>query len=150
MGSHHHKKEASDAAAFCRVRGLRLTKPRGQVLAILTRARKPLGAYDIIARMPAGTKPPTVYRALEFLLAAGLVHRIESLAAYVSCHCHADHAHDGAQFLICDGCGAVEELHVHTLDPSVKRALKGEGFRPRSWKMEIHGACASCASKADI
>ena len=123
---------------------IRMTKPRQDVLEVLTKVAKPMGAYDIIRAMVPNPKPPTVYRALEFLESQGIIHRIESLNAYVACHeAHhcCNHAH-AAQFTICDGCGRVEEIaHSHTL-PS---GLQGKGFIPSRITTEIHGRCSDCA-----
>jgi Fur family transcriptional regulator, zinc uptake regulator len=105
---HHHDAEAqlARAAEICAARGAQLTPLRRQVLALVLEAEQPMGAYALLERLresrgPAA--PPTVYRALEFLLENGLVHRIERLNAYTACvgpgH---QHAH---QFLICRRCG---------------------------------------------
>ena len=76
------------AEAICRARGARLTAQRRRVLELVLGAGRPLGAYellDALRREGGGAGPPTVYRALEFLVAHGLVHRIETLHAFVGC-----------------------------------------------------------------
>ena len=86
----------------------RLTAPRRRVLELLLEAHAPLKAYDLIAvfgQTGAPAKPPTVYRALEFLERLGFAHRIESLNAYVPCRLEGEAPHSAA-FLICDCCGA--------------------------------------------
>lgn len=128
------------AIDYCQRHAARLTLPRQQVLDVLVAAGKPIGAYDILAAMPAGTKPPTVYRALEFWQEAGFVHRIGSMNLYVVCA--AGHTHHGAQFLICDGCGHVDEAHdCQAQTPSFAQP---KGFQVTSWLVELHGLCASC------
>jgi Fur family zinc uptake transcriptional regulator len=105
------------AARLCTERGARLTPLRRRVLELIWRGHAPakhapVRAYDLLARLSdkgARAAPPTVYRALEFLLAHGLIHRIESLNAYVGCM-HPEGAH-GGQFLICEDCGAAAEVH---------------------------------------
>src|SRR5579872_6651908 len=90
------------AASLCVQRGARLTEIRRQVLELVWRNHAPIGAYDILGAMQDGHRgaaPPTVYRALDFLMEQGLVHRIESLNAYVGCD-RPEQAHV-SQFLIC-------------------------------------------------
>src|SRR4051794_6447763 len=99
------------AARLCARHGARLTPLRRRVLELVWRGHAPIGAYDILGRLSpkiGAVAPPTVYRALEFLRAQGLVHRIESLNAYLGCE-RPGEAH-GGQFLLCSGCGAAAEL----------------------------------------
>ena len=117
-------------------KGERFTAPRRDVLKALLAGKAPLKAYDVVESM-------TVYRALDFLSAQGLVHRIESLNAYVPCverHC----AHTDSQYLICDGCGSVEELHDHAIDDYIRKKIAAEGFKITHKTMELHGSCGRC------
>ncbi|MCH6588521.1 MAG: transcriptional repressor, partial [Proteobacteria bacterium] len=91
--------------------------------------------------------PPTVYRALEFLLAQGLIHRIESLNAYVGC-VHPDGAH-GGQFLICTGCGATAEVHDPRVDAAVARRAEELGFAVARKTIEIAGLCPPCQRRRE-
>ena len=93
------------------------------------------------------TAPPTVYRALEFLLAQGLIHRIESLNAYVGC-VHPDGAH-GGQFLICTGCGAAAEVHDPRVDAAVARRAEELGFIVRRKTIEVEGLCPPCQGRQE-
>ena len=136
------------AEVLCRERGVRLTEQRKAALKLLCVSEKPLSAYELLERMRGvvrNPKPPTVYRALNFLLDQGLVHKLESLNAYVGC-AHPDHPH-ASQFLICDDCGEVAEVE----DPSVARSLKAAGnvigFRTRRPVVELLGTCAQCVSE---
>ena len=138
------------AEALCRERGARLTEQRKTVLRLLCVSEKPLSAYELLERMRGVVRnpaPPTVYRALNFLLDQSLVHKLESLNAYVGC-AHPDHPH-ASQFLICDGCGDVAEVE----DPSVARSLKAAeneiGFRTRRPVVELLGTCAQCILERD-
>src|SRR3954471_6091356 len=101
----------AEAEAVCAARDVRLTRIRRQVLAVLVSDHRPLGAYEIMDRLAgSGPRPApiTVYRALDFLLENGLVHRIASRNAFIACvHNHA--AADSIVFLICERCGAVGE-----------------------------------------
>ena len=135
------------AERLCRSRGVRLTVQRRRVLAVVCRSERPLGAYDILAalrdELPRAA-PPTVYRALDFLLAQGLVHKLETLHAYVGCT-HPDHPHWG-QFLICTACGEVRELTDTAVTASLKDVAAANGFRPARRVVELTGTCADCAS----
>lgn len=134
------------AAAEARVTadGERMTAPRARVLALLLAAGEPMKAYDLIARyghdgQPA--KPPTVYRALEFLERQGLAHRIASISAYVACAGHeGDHA---AAFLICDCCGATAEVAAPVAE-GLDAAARKAGYAITRTTVEAHGRCPEC------
>lgn len=129
---------------ICAELGARLTVPRRDVFSVIAKADKPVGAYDILRLMPEGTKPPTVYRALEFLESVHLIHRIESLNAYVLCCDGHGHEHS-AQFAICQSCGDVQEMQIPALEKILKDShFKGVGFKPLATSMEIRGVCMKC------
>jgi len=121
----------------------RLTPPRRRVLELLLGGDGPLKAYDLIAAFGAGgapAKPPTVYRALEFLERLGFAHRIESLNAYVPCRLDGEgHA---AAFLICDCCGAAEEFEPD-FAPG-RAAAEAMGYQVSSVTLEARGLCPAC------
>lgn len=138
------------AEAMCHERGARLTEQRRAVFQLLCVSDKPLSAYELLDHMRGVVRnpaPPTVYRALDFLLEQGLAHKLESLNAYVGC-AHPDHPH-ASQFLICDDCGDVAEVE----DPSVARSLRAAGneigFRTRRPVVELLGTCAQCISEGE-
>lgn len=134
------------AEALCGERGVRLTEQRRRVLEILWAAERPIGAYEILEAMGGGRRalaPPTVYRALDFLLEQGLVHKIESLHAFVGCD-HPGRPH-ASQFLICDRCGAVTELEDEGVARSLRSAADESGFQPARRVVELIGVCASCS-----
>lgn len=137
--------EALEAAErACRADGERMTGPRRRVLELLLRAGEPVKAYDLIGRYgPDGqaAKPPTVYRALEFLERRGLAHRIASLSAYVACD-HASRAH-AAAFLICDCCGATAEVSAPVAG-DLARAAEVAGYAIARTTIEAHGRCPAC------
>lgn len=142
--------ELAAAEGRCVVAGERLTAPRRRVLEQLLEAGAPVKAYDLIAGFggEAGggpAKPPTVYRALEFLSRQGFAHRIESLNAYVACrHSAAEGAAThAAAFLICDCCGATREVDPAVLD-SLGGAADAAGFSVTGVTIEAHGLCADC------
>jgi len=140
------------AEASCRARGARLTPVRRRVLEALYATHQPLGAYDIAAALPAEdgrrrVAPITIYRALDFLIGQGLVHRLASRNAFIACP-HGHGPHDLVAFLICERCDGVDELSCADLTDAVSRALAGEGFEPHLQVLEISGACAHCQGRA--
>lgn len=116
------------------------------VLAALRRRSKPASAYDLIDDLkPEGVKaPPTVYRALGRLIEDGLVHRLESLNAFVACN-H-DHSHDAVAFAVCDDCGAVAEFEAEQAAKIFGKWAKQAKFGLRHITMELRGVCEGCAS----
>jgi Fur family zinc uptake transcriptional regulator len=137
---------ALDAAERrCVADGDRMTAPRRRVLQLLLSAGEPVKAYDLIARFGEdgqAAKPPTVYRALEFLERKGMAHRIASISAYVACTGGGDQAH-AAAFLICDCCGATEEVAA-PLGDAFSRAASGAGYALERTTIEGHGRCPAC------
>lgn len=151
--AHDHsncRASALDAAhRLAESRGARLTPTRARVLDIVAESHKPIGAYDILERLSrerGRAAPPTVYRALAFLVEQGFVHRIDSLNAFIACF-DAERSHD-AGFLICEGCQTVEEIADPTLGAAMKGSVAARGFKARRAVMEISGLCAACAGKA--
>lgn len=139
----------ANAARICAERGARLTPLRRRVLELIWDSHAPVGAYDLLKRLAAAagpTAPPTVYRALDFLLAHGLVHRIESLNAYVGC-VHPDGGH-GGQFLICAACGAAAEVHDPRVDAAIVRRAEELGFAVHRRTIEVEGLCGPCRTRA--
>lgn len=145
MNKSEIKKLLKSAESQCAENGGRFTDSRRFVLEIIAGHKTPIGAYDILAKLGEyieNPKPPTAYRAIEFLQDQGLIHRIESLNAYVICH--ADHKHTGSQFMICDDCGKVIETHLCKLPDALAKKTTDEGFHLTRWNTEIHGTCREC------
>lgn len=136
-----------EAERICRDAGARLTELRALVLRLILEADTPLTAYAILDRLRErwrGAVPPTVYRALDFLIAHGLVHRIERLNAFLPCHALGG-GHDGAvQFLICRRCGTVAEIEDHAVAEALEHAAAKAGFRAGVATVELDGTCAAC------
>ncbi len=133
------------AQRVCARQGGRLTALRQRVLEIILGSETPLGAYAILDRLRdegRGNAPPTVYRALDFLLEHGLVHRLASLNVYLGC-AHPEHRHSG-QFLICRGCGRVSELDSRETDQTIRSEAAARGFEVTSQIVEVLGLCAQC------
>lgn len=153
--SHHaaHPHSTQDALLhaerLCASRGVRLTPLRRRVLELVQSRAEAVKAYDLLAQLSTEdhtAKPPTVYRALDFLLAQGLVHRVDSLNAFVGCN-HPETPH-AAHLLLCTQCGRVEELHSDALDAAIAQAVAATGFAARHARLEVQGLCAACAAAA--
>lgn len=147
--SHAHEQcvrgALENAEALCHREGLRLTTTRRQVLELVWANHKAVKAYDLMEKLSdegRRVKPPTVYRALDFLMAHGFVHRVDSLNAFVGCP-HPGAAHS-AQFLICDGCGEVGEMAAPSIDSAVAGRAKSAGFAVSHQIIELHGRCPAC------
>ncbi|WP_286785806.1 MULTISPECIES: zinc uptake transcriptional repressor Zur [Pseudomonas] len=140
----------ADAEALCERQGARLTALRKRVLELVWQSHKPLGAYDILGVLSETdgrrAAPPTVYRALDFLLENGLVHRIASLNAFVGCN-HPGDVHQG-QFLICRRCHTAIELQQPAIGATISAAAEGVGFSAEGQTVEVVGLCASCREAA--
>ena len=133
------------AREICAAREVKLTPIREKVLEIVWRSHRPVGAYDVLdtlARSHKAARPPTVYRALDFLMAEGLIHKIESLNAYRGCG-EAGHAHE-SQFLICRTCGTTQEIVDEALDAALSAATANADFAVERKVVEIAGVCANC------
>jgi Fur family zinc uptake transcriptional regulator len=131
--------------SYCAKEGIRFTEPRRHVLEIIAGADGPVGAYDVLEQLGKyidNPKPPTAYRAIEFLQEHGFIHRIASLNAFVACA--TDHRHHGSQFLVCDSCGKVVEAHLCDLPDDLAARAEKEGFRLTRWDAELHGTCGDC------
>lgn len=134
-----------EADALCRTANLQFTPLRRRVFEALARGEGPLGAYDLVERLGREKRiaPISVYRALDFLIEAGLIHRIATRNTYLPC-AHAHHRHDGMVFLVCTRCGHVDEV----ASPSLARDLDGTaaevGFKPGGRAVEVEGECANC------
>src|ERR1700740_1471942 len=125
-----------------------LTETRRKVFELVIKAGQAAGASPRLEAMQdKGTRvmPPTVYRALNFLQGKGLVHRIESLNAFVACTQH-EHEHEG-QFLICSDCGKTEELADEAVADMLREKAGAHGFKLQQQTIELRGLCKDCASE---
>jgi Fur family zinc uptake transcriptional regulator len=136
------------AEQLCARRGTRLTAQRRDVLACVAESHAAAGAYEIIERMAGRGQrlaPIAVYRALEFLAAHGLVHKIESRNAFVAC----SHGHEGrpAALLVCEDCGEVAELEAPDTFAALARETARSGFAASHTVIEIGGRCGACVER---
>lgn len=123
-----------------------LTRNQALVMTALADANAPLSAYGLLDRLRGdGLRAPLqVYRALDRLVALGLVHRVESLNAFVACRHPEGGEHEAIAFAICDRCGQVEELADHALVHRLENLAERARFQLRSSAVELRGLCARC------
>lgn len=145
-GQHAPAERVALAVSLCGTRGVQLTKLRRQILELLWESGRPTGAYELIEALkqrdsrPVG--PPTVYRALEFLMSQGLVSKVESRNAYVPC-AHPERRHD-CLFFICSTCGASVELEDRRLECLISENAALIGFHATRRVVEVEGICTRC------
>ena len=135
------------ATKLCTEQGVRLTPIRKRVLELVWQSHKPMGAYDLLPALAAdgfNSAPPTVYRALDFLLDLGLVHRLASLNAFIGCT-HPGHEHDSC-FLLCQTCGKAQEIDAQPWFTALSDAAKSQGFEVDKQLTEVLGTCPQCAA----
>ncbi|MEM8687592.1 MAG: Fur family transcriptional regulator [Pseudomonadota bacterium] len=125
-----------------------LTKNQEMVLDTLNQAKGPMSAYAILdeLRREGFRAPPQVYRALDKLMQGGLVHRLESLNAFVACSHGACHKAGLVAFAICDKCGAVSEFSDEAVTKSLTNWISKNQFRNTKTTIEIRGDCPQCAA----
>lgn len=129
--------------------GERFTAPRENVLRFLLAKQMPQKAYEIIENISIAdksAKPPTIYRALDFLCRIGLVHKIESDASYFVCSHKNQCEHDShiPLVLICRKCNQVIERHIHQIENLIFDAANEDGFNVDRILIEAHGICGDC------
>ena len=149
---HVHELETfmHEVATVCAERGLRLTPLRMEVLRLIAAARKPVKAYDLLDLLRekhGNAAPPTVYRALDFLLDNRFIHKLESINAFVSCH-HPAEAHQ-VPFLICDTSSSAQEVCDERFADMIEAHARALGFRAQGQTLEVHGTCKDCLEHAD-
>ncbi len=136
----------SRAEALCRGRGVQFTALRREVLEAVAASERPPGAYDLAERLSRPGRrvaPVSVYRALDFLMELGLVHRIASRNAFVPC-AHEHGAGENVVFLICRTCGGVDETTSPEVETSLGQTLARAGFTPAHSILEVEGDCGTC------
>lgn len=138
------------AEQLCAERKQRFTELRKQVLELVCKYSQPVGAYtllDDLREQGRSAAPPTIYRALDFLQAQGLVHRLASNNTYLAC-AHPQHHHEGL-FLVCRSCGRTQEVHTQGMLESAKQHAGHFDFFVEHAVIEVSGLCGKCQSKED-
>lgn len=155
FSSHKHDHKSCMATAIakaeqvCELRNQRFTKLRKRVFELVWQQHKPIRAYDVLEQLQQDGRaaPPTVYRALDFLLELGLIHRIESMNAFVGCN-NPELKHEG-QFFICNTCGAFVELDSTPINSAISHSAENSGFEIQQRTIEIMGLCPECKAKKE-
>lgn len=150
FGQHNHQScidvAVQKAQTLCAAAGVKLTNQRLNVLKLIWQNHKPLGAYTLMSMLESGNgrrvAPPTVYRALDFLLEQGLIHRVHSLNAFIGCT-RPGHQHEG-NLLICSRCGVAQELDSGDLLTALRVAAEEQAFTVDRSMVEIVGLCPAC------
>jgi Fur family transcriptional regulator, zinc uptake regulator len=148
---HDHARCRADALRtaerICAGSGARLTGLRRRVLELVWASHRPIGAYAILGDLQRSGRaaPPTVYRALDFLIEHGLAHRIASLNAYVGC-VRPGEPHAG-QFLLCARCKDAAELQDSLVAQALAASAAAAGFRVEQQTVELEGVCPRCLQR---
>lgn len=146
MSSIDKEKLIAQAENLCRQRSAQLTPRRLEVLRLLAQQAGAISAYDLLDLLRVSkprAKPPTVYRALDFLLQQGIIHRVESDNSYILCHHLEEPAHTSALF-ICDQCRLVVERTTSDIGDALRQLAKKFGFSVNHSVIEAHGLCSLC------
>lgn len=133
------------AEQICQQRGARFTPIRRRVLELLLKHGGAASAYDLLDNLKTtdvSAKPPTVYRALEFLLEQHFIHRVESQNAFVACNDFSE-GHP-LQLFICDGCNEIQELHSTQVQQAILEQGRLSDFQIVTQTIEAHGLCHRC------
>ncbi|EMI5491677.1 zinc uptake transcriptional repressor Zur [Providencia stuartii] len=147
MKKMNEEKLLAMAARLCGARGVRLTSQRETVLRLIAKQHGAISAYDLLdllREVEPQAKPPTVYRALEFLMEQSFIHKIESTNSYVICH-HFDNPSHISVMLICDHCGSVAESDCGVIEAAILELAKQNQFQLRHTVVENHGVCQACS-----
>lgn len=151
--SHHHgalprDEQIAEAERRCTAANETLTPLRRRVFELLIDQHGPAKAYDLLPLLDSEkqAKPPTIYRALDFLVRMGLAHKIESLNAFVACDIGS--CERSTIFLICENCGAAEEFDAGHALVDLEAAAKKDGFAIRRTMIEASGLCSVCQQAA--
>ncbi len=138
----------------CVISGVKLTRKRQNVLMVLLLSKKPLSAYEISEnykdQFEESLPVMSVYRMLDFLIKARLVHKLETANQYIACaHITCNHQHETPQFLICDNCNAVQEIGIKkSIIAELEQSIRNTGFELAYQQLELHGVCESCQNSS--
>lgn len=137
------------AQHLCGQRGTRLTPQRLTIFQLMLQQEGAISAYELLERLQQtepNAKPPTIYRALEFLLEQGLIHRVESTNSYIVCYHFTEIGHASTLF-ICDQCHQVTEQTTGQITTVLTQLAQQQGFHIHHSIIEVHGHCAGCLAK---
>ncbi|MBO0740100.1 MAG: transcriptional repressor [Hyphomicrobiaceae bacterium] len=129
------------------LKGLKLTPLRQSVLREIAASHKAIGAYEVLERLATRGErlaPISVYRAIEALVSAGIVHRFESRNAFFACHA----GHQMRQLVLaCEACGRVAEADADAVFAAIDSCTDQAGFTMTGAVVEVRGLCANCGAQ---
>ena len=101
-------------------------------------------AYSLLDQLHGdGFRAPTqIYRVLNQLLERRLIHRVESLNAYVACR--QQHDLGNTAFTVCEECGSVEELESAGIVARLREDAEKSKFSLKQAVVELKGKCNVC------
>lgn len=155
LHSHNHdcciSHALESAQTICQDKNIRLTPIRQRIFELIWATHKAIGAYDLLAilqREDPNAKPVTIYRALDFLLNAGLIHKVASLNAFIGCS-NPETAHNSV-LLICDVCHDAKEVAAQEVYEAICDIGKNNAFQPQQLTLELHGCCEECQQESNL
>ncbi len=133
------------AQTICHDKNIRLTPIRQRIFELIRSTHKAVGAYqllEILQREDPKAKPVTIYRALDFLLEAGLIHKVASLNAFIGCS-KPETLHNSV-LLICDNCQNAKEVEAQHVYEAICEISAQNAFQAQQLTLELHGYCDAC------
>ena len=141
-----------------RATGGQVTALREKVLDIVLGEQQVIKAYHVLARLQEGSDsplaPPTAYRALDFWVEQGVLHKVAAVNGYVVCsharhecghHCEGQAAGGHSAFiLVCTECGVVDEQSLSKQWGALRHAVADSGFALTEEHVVLTGICAKC------
>ena len=147
--THNHQscinQALNSAEKICKKKSIRLTPIRKRIFELVWSNHKAVGAYELLETLHLENpkaKPVTIYRALDFLLEAGLIHKVESLNAFIGC-LKPEIAHNSV-LLICNNCHQTDEIEAQAVYENICQIAKQNAFSPQNITFELHGFCQAC------
>lgn len=150
MNCNDHSLTLHEIENVCKKRNVKLTNQRKIVLQIMLQAQKTMSAYDLLdllKQQEPQAKPPTIYRALDFLLEQGFIHKVESSNSYIVCP-HFSHPNHWSILFICDNCKQIIEKNNHEIETHLQLLATQNKFTVRHSIIEIHGLCELCSNQS--
>lgn len=140
----------TQALLLCKEKNLRMTQLRRRILHLIIQSAKPASAYALLSlyktsEAGTGITATTVYRTLDFLEENGLVHRLATRNAYISCLTPGHSLH--GQFWICKRCDSVREMHGEAVTKAIEACADSQQFLAQGQVVEVIGICQSCRTE---
>ncbi|EPY9770966.1 TPA: transcriptional repressor [Klebsiella variicola] len=140
------RKLLNQAADLCQKQKGRLTHLRQVVFIIISRAIKGAKAYEIlhiIKELIPKAAPPTVYRALNFLMTMNLINKVNTCQTYKVSMPDLDSCGVEAM-LVCPRCNKQTRLNDDGLIYQMQKIIADNDFAPLPQLIEIVSLCNQC------